>query len=394
MPPFDAISKRLAGRAFLLLAGTLVGLGLAEVSLRVWPPFILTVRGNHISLPANLSLEIDNPRVAGTDRIIRYSRNELGFRGPSPPSDFSSVLSIVTVGGSTTECLLLSDDHTWPSLVEDKLRAAFPDVWVNNAGLDGHSTRGHELLMSNYIAPMAPDVVIFLAGINNRDGAGNSLDRWMEDDAKGGSYIFNAVHSWRGWDQGIVARLADVSELAAFVVNLVRFSRATELGLTHSRLDLSRARTRDVSEESIVQLLATRNATAAEFERAMNRLVDTASSAGILPVLMTQSLLYGEGIDDQTGVDLARVELGGGNGTATWRVLELFNEATRRVAKTRGVPLIDLARQMPKSSRYYYDGIHYSRDGAEEVAEIVAAELCPILRDRLSRPSAQAAQCP
>jgi len=382
-----------AGRILLVVAGLVVGLGIAEAVLRVWQPHIFTVRGNDISLPANLSIEIDNPRIAGTDRVIRYSRNAIGFRGPPPPDDLASVLSIVTVGGSTTECLLLSDDHTWPSLLQDDLRKQIPDVWVNNAGFDGHSTRGHELLMSRYIAPLAPDVVLILAGINDRNGPGNPLDLWMQDDAKGGSYVFNAVQRWRGWDHGIVARLADVSELASYVLNVVRFHRAKELGLTHAQLDLRRTRATDVPEASILERLAKSEPAAADFERAMNRLVDIALGAGILPVLMTQSLLYGDAVDDQTGVDLARVDLHGGNGITTWRVLELFNDATRRVAQTRNVPLIDLAREMPKSSRYYYDGIHYSKAGAAKVAEIVATALCPILRDRLARPSAKEAQC-
>lgn len=394
MTPPGSRFDTFAARVFLLGAGTLVGLVLAETVLRIWPLHIFTVRGNDISLPANLSIEIDNPRIAGTDRVIRYSRNAIGFRGPPPPADLASVLSIVTVGGSTTECLLLSDDHTWPSLLQDELRAAFPQVWINNAGFDGHSTRGHELLMSKYIAPMAPDVVLFLAGINDRNGPGNAIDRWMQEDARGGSYVFNAVHRWRGWDHGFVAWLAEKSELASSVLNVVRFRRANELGLTHSQLDLSRARIREVSEESIQQRLSASEPAAAAFEQAMNRLVDSALEAGILPVLMTQSLLYGDAIDDQTGFDLARIELHGGNGLTTWRVLELFNDATRRVARTRDVPLIDLARQLPKSSRYYYDGVHYSKQGAAKVAEVVAAELCPILRDRLSPSPTRTVECP
>lgn len=394
MTPSGSRFESLSARVFLVVAGTLVGLVLAEGVLRVWQPHIFTVRGNDISLPANLSIEIDNPRIAGTDRVIRYSRNAIGFRGPPPPDDLSSVLSIVTVGGSTTECLLLSDDHTWPSLLQDELRPTFPEVWINNAGFDGHSTRGHELLMSKHIAPMAPDVVLILAGINDRNGPGNAIDRWMQDDAKGGSYVFNAVHSWRGWDHGFVAWLADESELASYGVNLVRFHRAKELGLTHSQLDLSRARVKDVPEEVVLKRLSASEPAAAKFEQAMDRLVDIALDAGILPVLMTQSLLYGDAIDDQTGFDLGRIELHGGNGITTWRVLELFNDATRRVAATRGVPLIDLAREMPKSSRYYYDGVHYSKEGATKVAEIVAAELCPIVRDRLSPSPEQTLECP
>ncbi len=35
---------------------------------------------------------------------------------------------------------------------------------------------------------------------------------------------------------------------------------------------------------------------------------------------------------------------------------------------------------MPKSSRYYYDFLHYTNDGAEKVAEITYLELAPFLQ--------------
>ena len=41
--------------------------------------------------------------------------------------------------------------------------------------------------------------------------------------------------------------------------------------------------------------------------------------------------------------------------------------------------MIDLAREMPKDSRYYYDLMHYTNAGAERVADIVAAQLTPFL---------------
>ena len=60
-------------------------------------------------------------------------------------------LTIVTVGGSTTECLELSSDKTWPLVMEPKLKKDFKSVWINNAGLAGHSTYGHLVLMQDYL---------------------------------------------------------------------------------------------------------------------------------------------------------------------------------------------------------------------------------------------------
>jgi hypothetical protein len=60
-------------------------------------------------------------------------------------------------------------------------------------------------------------------------------------------------------------------------------------------------------------------------------------------------------------------------------VLELYNGVVRQRGKEAGVLVIDLAREMPKNSAYYYDLMHYTNGGAALVADIVAAQLTPFL---------------
>jgi hypothetical protein len=44
--------------------------------------------------------------------------------------------------------------------------------------------------------------------------------------------------------------------------------------------------------------------------------------------------------------------------------------------------LIDLAKVMPKSSKYYYDVHHYDNEGAQKVAGIIYKELSPFMAIR------------
>jgi hypothetical protein len=46
------------------------------------------------------------------------------------------------------------------------------------------------------------------------------------------------------------------------------------------------------------------------------------------------------------------------------------------------VKVVDLARELPKSSRYFYDNVHYTNEGAERVAEIIYSSACPYLAKR------------
>ena len=66
-----------------------------------------------------------------------------------------------------------------------------------------------------------------------------------------------------------------------------------------------------------------------------------------------------------------------------WRILdELYNEQTREVARSHGLLLIDLAQEIPKSTEMFYDRIHFSEIGADQVAASVARALGPHLSMR------------
>ena len=75
------------------------------------------------------------------------------------PKTFEDYLTIIAVGGSTTECFLIADGQDWPAILGEKLKKSFNLVWINNAGLDGHSTFGHNVLMKDYIVKIKPKVV-------------------------------------------------------------------------------------------------------------------------------------------------------------------------------------------------------------------------------------------
>jgi hypothetical protein len=123
------------------------------------------------------------------------------------------------------------------------------------------------------------------------------------------------------------------------------------------------------------------------YARRLEAIIEMCRRAGIDPVFVTQPALFGEGVDPATGLDLPTVRVcDRGNGALEWRLLELTNDTTRRVASSHNVLLIDLARKLPKDSRLYYDLMHYSNAGAVRVGEIVANHVNPYLREQFSDP--------
>ena len=147
----------------------LVTLLLCEVVLRIYNPVDLPLRGTDIVLPANKKLVFDNPvENSQLDARIVVDYNSIGFRGPEPPPDFADRFTIFTVGGSTTHSARQGNGLDWTSHVRNTLDDHFENTWINNAGLEGHSTFGHIYLLEQFLARLEPDMVIFLIGINDR----------------------------------------------------------------------------------------------------------------------------------------------------------------------------------------------------------------------------------
>jgi lysophospholipase L1-like esterase len=361
------------GTLALLAAGCTAALVLLEVFLRLANPLGQRLRGDEIVLPTHTRHVLqnrDNPRL---DPEIVIARNGLGFRGPDAPPDFESWLTLVAVGGSTTECRFLTEGRDWPAVLARILAPRFRRLWVDNAGLDGHSTYGHAVLVRQRLARLRPNVALFLVGVNDVE----------RDDLKSQD---RALTNRREENETVLTRLARWSAIAATVQNLGRAARAEQLRLGHLQVDLHTVPAREPDRARTERLVRRhRREYVHPFRERVFELVRLCRGRGIMPVLLTQPALYGPVLDPETGIDLGRVDVDPvrrWDGALAWAILEAYNDATREVAAAEGVPLVDLARDLPKSSRLFYDFHHFTNEGAAAVAERVAAVLCPELARR------------
>jgi lysophospholipase L1-like esterase len=350
-----------------ILLGCLVALVLLEVLLRVYNPLEIRFRPDRIVLPANKHYIVNNVgKFTKLPPTTVHTKNALGFRGPMPPADFKDYLTIVTIGGSTTECFYLSDGRAWPALLGRELSRNFKRVWLNNAGLDGATTYRHLILLEDYVDKLRPKVVLFLIGINDVS-AGN-----LEEAGKHpGHYLRNL---WRS--------LLYRSEAYCLEQNLYHYLIAQRRGLKHEEINLSKVGTLKHPSKALEQqtIQDYRTNSLPYFARRVEKLVRLCRTHGIEPVLITQPTLYGPGIDPVTGVNLATIKVRDNfNGRMMFDFIELYNNVTRQVAQKEGVLLIDLAREMPRNSAYYYDYLHYTEAGAAEVAAILDRRLAPWL---------------
>jgi lysophospholipase L1-like esterase len=367
--------RSLAVNLVALSIGIIAALLLLELLLHFYNPFQARIKGDRIVLLTNKRYRIKNDIIPSLDPVVEESRNSLGFRGPNPPPDLANKLSIISIGGSTTQCFFLSDNKTWTARLGDQLDKTFRDIWINNAGLDGHSTYGHIVLLEDHVAKLRPKVVLFLIGANDV-----GRDPEVEFDAENikGSVSFHSPTAF-------IKSLSPYSEVASLIANLYRSLNAYKEGLLHQKVELQKQGYLDASPQAEQQYLSQY---ASEhflrgFEERILKLIQISRANGIEPVLMTQPLLEGPAIDDVTHLDLGRIIVSPGhNGKMAWDLQEKYNDVTRRVGQEQGLLVVDIARELPKSSRYFYDFIHYTNEGADKIAGIIYQHLCPDLAKR------------
>ncbi len=342
---------------------------LLEVLLRIYNPFGFQLKANRIVLPVNQKEIISNRLNPKLDSLIILTRNSLGFRGPDTPRNFDRYLSIITVGGSTTACHFLNDNKTWPYLLGTYLKHDFKNIWVNNAGFDGHSTFGHTVLLNDYVKNLKPKVVLFLTGVNDIENEGPSF--------------FDKLKIKNEYPD-LLNYLYNNSEVVNVIVNFARGAKAKRFNNTTQLMkkpgDLG---VLEMSNQQKKHKLDQQYKYLPGYGERLGALIDTCKQNGILPVFLTQPCLYGYGIDSITGVNLATAKVEDGmNGALLADLLDLYNSKVKEVCTSRAAPVIDLAGLLPKNSLYYYDQTHYTNEGAAVVAKVIAEKMKGILQGR------------
>ena len=348
-----------------LFFGLLVALVLCEIVLRIYNPFSNFTKQGKLVLPANQQTVFNNQWIKQLDAKISYSRNALGFRGPMPTDSIHKLNSIITVGGSTTECRFLSDSTTWPFLLSEQLKDSIPNLWVNNAGIDGHSTFGHLLLMKEYISKLKPKYVVLLTGVND-----------VETEKPERFDVMNENKLQYSSVKAFIKSLLNKTEIGATVFQLYNIRSAYKKGLIHKDVDFKQLRDTTYTAAYIQETIARQKNYLIGYQSRLQEIISICKANHIQLILLTQPSLYGSYTDSTTGIkmDLKFLESNPDkNNLLQEQVLEEYNNVVRSFSNDATV--IDLAKLMPKNTVYYYDFIHFNKQGAAKVAEILNKEI-------------------
>lgn len=304
--------------------------------------------------------------VKATDNI--FSTNAWGFRGEEPPVHWEDRYTIITVGGSTTICAAQDDTMTYPAAMGSALQATDATIWVNNAGIDGHTSRGNLRVMDEVIRYLKPDLVVVLVGAND-------LTLSLVEDRRANGSPFDLTAKQRDpLQETQIGRMAwnffEVTLGGAVPVN------ATFSAITPIPMDASRAALAPADRDGLPQL--------PEYRQNLNRLIDLTEEMGTRIVLLTQPSLF----DDtpywaatEATISWAKPANLYFSGATYWKMLAIYNQETLAICEARGIPCLDLAAQIPHNREMFYDSVHFTDAGAERVGKIVAQFIAD-LRDK------------
>ncbi|MES1220084.1 MAG: SGNH/GDSL hydrolase family protein [Bacteroidota bacterium] len=366
-----AINSRKIWRNIKALCfGVFFGLLICEIILRIYNPFPFALKKGKLILPSNQVKVYTNKWIPKLDRKIHYSRNSLGFRGPEPTDSVSRLLSIITIGGSTTECKFQSDSLTWSFLLYKALKHQNDSIWLNNAGIDGHSTFGHLLLLQEYVLKLKPKYALFLTGINDEEiEAPDEFDLMTEKKITTNSF------------KGFLKSVLNHTELGRTAFNFYHVQIAYKKGLIHRDMNIAELTDVILPDSVINRRIAFEQNFVNAYKERIDKIVSMCLEAGIQPVLITQPSLFGSYVDSASHISMGNKWYKNGsnndNSLLEEKVLEMYNDVLRSFSNK--IIVVDLARQMPKNSLYYYDFIHYTNAGAKKIAEILFSNLAPVI---------------
>jgi lysophospholipase L1-like esterase len=287
-----------------------------------------------------------DPDQRPSAQIRRFQTDTSGLVVDTPDGNVHKV-TILFLGGSTTECNEVAEESRFPTVVQRRLRGAGFDVATANAGVRGHTTQDSINALLNRPGFRHADIIVMMENINDRLRLGVQGNY----DGRLGNVPPTSSKALLGAVREVLETFWDFMAYRSNTLFLLRYwsSQAAAWREKTDGVEVSE-RSIDLFEDKVLQ-------NREKFRENVKLFVNIVRTLGKRPVLMTQPL----GIHS--------------NGQ------NVFNDIVRDVARRDEVTLIDLDKAIAeiRNSAFLFDKIHLNNRGSNFVGEVVAASLTPLV---------------
>ncbi len=316
----------------------------------------------------------DNMKKADSleQKQYRFRTDNNGFVRPSD-IHVKPELTIVFLGGSTTECMYVDEELRFPYYT-GKLLEKESGLKVNsyNSGVSGNNSMHSNDILLNKVIPLHPDYAILHHNINDITILLIQGGYW--NDHFNRSLIYKTLLQKDSTkDFSIHSKLKAVKDLIC--PNLYR--------AIQSFWGNKKLADRDEWEEFRgKKITINKKFILSEFRKSLNTFINICRVHEIVPILMTQASRLKKEPDQNIAEIVFHLKRDFGIEYDQFREIHCdMNETIRRVALDNKVTLVDLEKEIPKEKSHIYDVAHYNNEGSKAVAEIVAGKVFTLLFD-------------
>jgi hypothetical protein len=271
-------------------------------------------------------------------------------------------LSLVFLGGSTTECMFVDEESRFPFVVGVILeQETGKKINSYNGGMSGINTLNCIDILVNKVLPLKPRVVVFMENINDLSTLLYEGTYWNKN-------------TWRSPIQTlrkreVVGRFLKeicIPNLDGAYKNLTR----TLLQGQEDEFAAFRGKKLQVDKGKLNR----------EFAMNLQTIVDICKVRGIIPVLMTQANRIIDRPDRVVETYVGRFGQHAGLDYRDFKeIYDSFNATIRQVGRRNQVLVVDLAAEVPPDKTYIYDLVHFNDTGSRYAAGLIAARLKSVL---------------
>jgi hypothetical protein len=283
-------------------------------------------------------------------------------------------LSIVFLGGSTTECMYVDEENRFPYLAGCLLeKECHLKINSYNGGVGGNNSLHSLDNLLNKVLPLHPKIVLMMHNINDLSILLYEKTYWNNNPYK--CVIVTEDHGVVSLTRIVVKKfIPNLYRQILQIVNIRKLIRTAEYG---DEFEVIRSKKVAYDRDEIMK----------NYGENLDLFITICKTKKIIPVLMTMASRITQHPDELILQCFRKANEAGLSYAEYKGLFDGFNEVMRQKAKEHNIPLIDLARDIPPTREYIYDLAHYNDNGSRKAAAIIAAHLKPLISQFQGNPA-------
>jgi lysophospholipase L1-like esterase len=319
-----------------------------------------------VLVPSRQAMEMSDSLVR-KPYVLRVDRQ--GFIMPSRVHAHPD-LTLVFLGGSTTECVYVDEKDRFPYLA-GRLIEQQTGLKVNsyNGGRSGNNTLHSLDILLNKVLPLKPDIVVMMHNINDLAILMYDKTYWNHNPSR--SPLIEKKPNFKTVGKDLEETFHLVRDLT--FPNLSRQIKKLFSFVHSSKADeFKNVRGKKIN---IDQGLVVR-----EFSLNLQTFINICRARGIIPVLMTEPSRLTDHPDPLIKKLMHQLEVSQGITYGEFKsAFDRLNQTIREVGAKNRVLVIDLAQEIPPVKENICDVAHFNDRGSRLVATRIAADLTPVI---------------